>query len=89
MATIGKSPEELSSIWWNGPLWLMRTIKQWPHPEVIIDESSKRELESEVKCNKVLYEAKLVSAEDPSEEPIKRPDLSDIDKECIHPYTNY
>ena len=81
MSTRGKSPEELSSsIWWNGPLCLTRTIKQWPHPEVIIDESSKRESESEIKCNKVLYEAKLVSAEDPSEDKIKRPDISDIDE---------
>jgi len=49
----------------------MRPIKQWPQSEVIIDENSKRELEGEVKGNKVLHETKLVSAEDPPEEPVK------------------
>ena len=81
MASRGKSTEELSSsTWWNGPHWLMRPIKQWPHSEVTIDESSIRESESEVKRNKVLYEAKLVSTEGPSEESMVRPDLSDIDE---------
>lgn len=82
MASRGKSPEELSSsMWWNGPLWLTKPIKEWPRSEVIIDdESSKRDSESEVKGNKVFYEAKLVSAEGPSEEHITRPDLSDFDE---------
>ena len=65
---------------------LMGNIKQL---EVIVNESSNRESESEVKCNKVLYEAKLVSAEDPSEEPKKRPDLSDIDERRYSSFTNY
>ena len=78
LATRGKSPEELpSSIWWNGPLWLTKPIEQWPHPEMIIDANSRKESESEVKGNKVLYEAKLISAEGPSKEPV---DLSDIDE---------
>ena len=59
----------------------MKPIKEWPRSEVIIDdESSKRDSESEVKGNKVFYEAKLVSAEGPSEEHITRPDLSDFDE---------
>ena len=39
--------------------------------------NSRKESESEVKGNKVLYETKLISAEDPSKEPV---DLSDIDE---------
>ena len=79
MATRGKSPEELpSSIWWNGPRWLKRPIKLWPHSERIIDDNTKNETENEVKDNKVLYEAKLISAEGLSKESI---DLSDIDEQ--------
>ena len=78
MASRGKSPEELSSSWWNGPHWLTRPIREWPRSNMINDETSRKETESEVKCNKVLYEAKLVSAEGPLEKPI---DLSDIDEQ--------
>ena len=30
LATRGKSPQELTSIWWNGPVWLWNPIQQWP-----------------------------------------------------------
>ena len=81
MATRGKSPEELSSsIWWNGPIWLTKSNQQWPNHEAIIDESSLKKSEVEVKGNQVLYEAKLVSGEDPTGEQLKCPDLSDIDE---------
>ena len=81
MATRGKSPEELSSsIWWNGPIWLTISNQQWPDHETVIDENSLKESEVEIKDNKVIYEAKLVSGEDPTGEHVKRPDLSDIDE---------
>ena len=81
MATRGKSPEELSSsIWWNGPIWLTKSNQQWPDHEAVIDENSLKESEVEIKGNKVIYEAKLVSGEDPTGEHVKRPDLSDIDE---------
>ena len=85
MATRGNSLEELfSSIWWNGPLWLTNPIKQWPHPELMIDETVKRESEREVKGTRILYEAKLFSEEGPSDDRVKRPDLSDIDEKRFH-----
>ena len=53
MATRGKPPEELpASIWWNGPLWLKKPLKLWPHSEMIIEDNSRKESESELKIIK-------------------------------------
>ena len=74
MATRGRSPDELSSsIWWNGPLWLTKSAQQWPHTELVINERTKGQAESEVSGNKILYEAKLVSGEDSSEDQDTQP----------------
>ena len=60
MATRGKSPEELSSsIWWNGLIWLTKPNQQWPDHEAVIDESSLKESEVEIKGNKVFTEPNL------------------------------
>ena len=56
---------------------MKRPLRLWPHLEMIIDDNSRKESESEVKDNKVLYEAKLISVEGLSKEPV---DLSDIDE---------
>lgn len=62
----GKSPEKLSSsIWWSGPIWLTKSNQQWPHREAVIDEGPPKESEAEIKGSKTLYEAKLVSGENP------------------------
>ena len=74
MATRGRSPDDLSSsIWWNGPLWLTKSAQQWPHTELVINERTKGQAESEVSGNKILYEAKLVSGEDSSEDQDTQP----------------
>jgi len=64
IATRGRSPEELtSSIWWNGPVWLAKSIQEWPDSKFTGNESL-TEIESEIKDTKTLYEAKLFSGED-------------------------
>ena len=81
LATRGKSPIELSSsIWWNGPHWLKQPDDQWPNsktPEV----NNLQEFDSEVKGNKIFFEAKLMAGEDPSREnTTNRRNLSDINE---------
>ena len=58
MATRGKPPQELSSIWWSGPHWLKQPKDQWPKwklPETKPNETAD--------TDKVFYEAKLVAGE--------------------------
>ena len=58
MATRGKPPQELSSIWWSGPHWLKQPKNQWPKwklPETKPNETAD--------TDKVFYEAKLVAGE--------------------------
>ena len=58
MATWGKPPQELSSIWWSGPHWLKQPKDQWPKwklPETKPNETAN--------TDKVFYEAKLVAGE--------------------------
>ena len=79
LATRGKSPFELSSsIWWNGPAWLSQPQSQWPEPKVPDFNQSSLEVSAEVTGPKVLFEAKLVAAEDPVEGLKKVINLSDI-----------
>lgn len=81
LATRGKPPRELSSsIWWMGPTWLKYPEQQWPVFK-IPPESRTSEVDSEMKGNKVMFEANLLSREDLSRENLQLPDLSDID-EC-------
>ena len=50
IATRGKSPTELNSyIWWNGPTWMAKPNQQWPNHDVVIEESSLKKSDVEVK----------------------------------------
>ena len=81
LATRGKAPTELSSMWWNGPSWLSKCEQQWPTSKTpIMDNSCQQLFESEMKGSKILYETKLVAGEAPSRESEVRKDLSDIDR---------
>ena len=82
LAIRGKSPQELSlSIWWNGPTWLRNPIQQWPDSKLPkIEASCQQQLETEIKGSKILFEAKLISGEDLSQELPRKPTLSDIDE---------
>ena len=76
LATRGKAPTELSSMWWKGPSWLSKCEHYWPTSKTpVMDNGCQQLFESEIKPSKVLYEAKLVVGEAPCGE---RVDLSDI-----------
>ena len=67
MAKRGKSPSDLhSSIWWNAPPWLSKPEFLWPPYRLHKYDHDNGEI-TEVKGPKVLFEAKLVAAEDPTE----------------------
>ena len=79
LATRGKPPSELSSVWWNGPSWLSQPKQQWPDSKIpALDNSLQQLFEGEVKGAKILYEAKLVAGEVPSKESQTTKNLSDI-----------
>ena len=64
IATRGMTPQELSSsMWWNGPPWLLRSRDKWPVWKI----PEKKHIEAEP-THKVLYEAKLVTGEGPDQE---------------------
>ena len=78
LATRGKSPRELSlSIWWSGPKWLKEPKEQWPNSKTPQSDNL-TEFNSEVRGNKILFEAKLLAGEDPSQG--NRRNLSDINE---------
>ena len=81
IATRGMSPDELlTSIWWNGPLWLSKPVQQWPESEHLESDSSQK-FKSEVKGSNTFYKAKLFCGEDLSGEPVEtKPNLCDIDE---------
>ena len=57
MATRGRTPLQLSSLWWNGPQWLTQPKDKWCKWEL-----PEKQIEVEG-ITRVLYEAKLVSGE--------------------------
>ena len=78
LATRGKAPVELSSMWWKGPNWLSKCEQHWPTEKTpAMDNNCQQLFESEMKTSRVLYEAKLLAGEAPSRE---KTDLSDIDR---------
>ena len=79
-ATRGKPPSELTSMWWNGPSWLNEPDKQWPDGKTpALDINHQQLFEGEIRGNKILFEAKLISGETPSKEVQIRKNLSDIE----------
>ena len=80
LATRGKPPSELTSMWWNGPSWLNQPEKQWPDQKTpAIDINHQQLFEGELRGGKILFEAKLVNGEIPSKEFQISRNLSDID----------
>jgi len=64
MATRGKPPNELSSMWWNGPTWLSLPIQQWPNsktPE--LNSTLQQQFEVELKGRTTMLEHELVAGE--------------------------
>ena len=82
LATRGKVPSELnSSIWWNGPPWLSKPESLWPESKFPELDKDSEEAITEVTGSKVLFEAKLVAGEDPTERLKQKINLSDINIE--------
>ena len=82
LATRGKAPSELnSSIWWNGPPWLSKPESLWPESKFPELDKDSEEVITEVTGSKVLFEAKLVAGEDPTERLKQKINLSDINIE--------
>ena len=55
IATRGKAPTELSSMWWKGPSWLRKCEQQWPTSKTpAMDENSQQLFKTELKTSKVL-----------------------------------
>ena len=73
IACRGKSTVELQQekLWWHGPDWLIQPNKSWPQWKYDTSGTQKddiaAETASEVKKTKVMYEAKLVAGEGPTE----------------------
>ena len=64
MATRGKPPDELSSMWWNGPSWLSQPMQLWPNsktPE--LDTKLQEQFEFELKGRATVLEPDLVAGE--------------------------
>ena len=77
LATRGKAPIELSSMWWKGPSWLSKCEHHWPTSKTpVMDNCCEQLFESEMKPSKVLYEAKLVVGEPPCGERIDPSDIN-------------
>ena len=82
VATRGKAPSELnSSIWWNGPPWLSKPQYLWPESKLPEFDKDFDEVIAEITGPKVLFEAKLVAGEDPTENLRQKINLSDINIE--------
>lgn len=80
LATRGKAPVELSSMWWK-PDWLSKCEQWWPTSKTLaMDDNCQRLFKSVMKVSKVFYEAKLVAGEAPSGGSETRKDLSNIDR---------
>ena len=73
IACRGKSTSELQgdSLWWNGPDWLVKPNTSWPEWNYETSSAQKEvittQTESEFKRTKVMYEAKLVASEGPTD----------------------
>ena len=64
VATRGRPPNELSSMWWNGPSWLSQPMQLWPNsktPE--LDTKLQDQFEFELKGRATVLEPDLVVGE--------------------------
>ena len=73
LASRGTSTFELrdNRIWWHGPEWLIQPQQTWPEWEGASTDKQKAEIQSnteaEFKKTKVIFEAKLIAGEGPTE----------------------